>query len=297
MYGTENIIKRTLHRLSNTKNRIDVCISSAAPEGTVKTDAMFNTTIQLNDKGIKIKYLTEITKENLSFCKRLMETGEVRHMDGIKGNYSIVDGIDYQATAAVEEGDPQSESVLSNVPAFVDQQQFVFDMLWNKAIPTKQRIKEIEQGLKREFIETIQDPIEIRLYHMYDDGTLLPSIGGHWSPRRIPAMAQNADGRLEVFMVGSDGRLYHRCQTSRNGTTGIWDWYMNWVPFGKQQWPLSSNPAVARNRDGRLEVGSDGRFFHKWQTAANSNTWSVYTVNNPDGSKQTYDWTPLGLGK
>jgi hypothetical protein len=125
-------------------------------------------------------------------------------------------------------------------------------------------------------------------------------LEGHWSARRIPAIAQNADGRLEVFMVGSDGRLYHRWQTSKNSTTGIWDWYMNWVPFGKTQWPLSSNPAVARNRDGRLEVfmvGPDGRFFHKWQTAANSNTWSVYTVDNPDGSKQTYDWTPLGLGK
>ena len=35
-------------------------------------------------------------------------------------------------------------------------------MLWRKAIPAKQRIKEIEEGLKREFIETIQDPIEIQ---------------------------------------------------------------------------------------------------------------------------------------
>ena len=34
-------------------------------------------------------------------------------------------------------------------------------MLWRKAIPAKQRIKEIEEGLKREVIETIQDPIEI----------------------------------------------------------------------------------------------------------------------------------------
>jgi hypothetical protein len=33
-------------------------------------------------------------------------------------------------------------------------------MLWKKAIPAKQRIKEIEQGLKREFIDTIQDPYE-----------------------------------------------------------------------------------------------------------------------------------------
>jgi hypothetical protein len=28
-------------------------------------------------------------------------------------------------------------------------------------IPAKQRIREIEEGLKREFIETIQDPVEI----------------------------------------------------------------------------------------------------------------------------------------
>ena len=27
-----------------------------------------------------------------------MKMAEVRHMDGIKGNYSIVDGMDYQAT-------------------------------------------------------------------------------------------------------------------------------------------------------------------------------------------------------
>ena len=34
-------------------------------------------------------------------------------------------------------------------------------MLWTKAIPAKQRIKEIEEGLKRNFIETIQHPDEI----------------------------------------------------------------------------------------------------------------------------------------
>ena len=33
-------------------------------------------------------------------------------------------------------------------------------MLWKKAIPAKERIKEIEEDLKREFIETIQDSEE-----------------------------------------------------------------------------------------------------------------------------------------
>lgn len=40
--------------------------------------------------------------------------------------------------------------------AFVEQQEYFFEMLWKKAIPAKQRIKEIEENLKREFIETIQ---------------------------------------------------------------------------------------------------------------------------------------------
>ena len=33
-------------------------------------------------------------------------------------------------------------------------------MLWRKAILAKQRIKEIEEGLKREFIETIRQSLE-----------------------------------------------------------------------------------------------------------------------------------------
>jgi hypothetical protein len=42
------------------------------------------------------------------------------------------------------------------VRAFVEQQEYFFEMLWKKAIPATQRIKEIEENLKREFIETIQ---------------------------------------------------------------------------------------------------------------------------------------------
>ena len=31
-------------------------------------------------------------------------------------------------------------------------------------------------------------------------------LGGNWSPNRRPVVAKNADGRLEVFMIGLDGR-------------------------------------------------------------------------------------------
>lgn len=162
VYGLNAIIERTLKRLSNANSKVDACISGAAVAGIVKAKPVFEITVFLKKKGVKIRYVTDITLQNLPYVKELMKTAEVRHMDGIKGNYSIADGIDYQATAAVDEGEGPTESVLSTARAFVDQQTFVFDMLWKKAIPARQRISEIEEGLKREFIETIQDHSEIK---------------------------------------------------------------------------------------------------------------------------------------
>jgi two-component system, OmpR family, sensor histidine kinase VicK len=127
---TPNIVKGTVQRLSATTEKVDTCITGAAVEGTVKAKLVFEETLRLKNNGIKLRYITEITVLNLPYCKSLMQTAETRHMDGIKGNFSIVDGRDYQTTAKVKEGDPPSESVLSTARAFVDQQQYIFDMLW-----------------------------------------------------------------------------------------------------------------------------------------------------------------------
>lgn len=49
-----------------------------------------------------------------------------------------------------------------NAKTFVEGQQSVFDALWNKALPAEQRFREIEEGLKPDFIETISNPSEIQ---------------------------------------------------------------------------------------------------------------------------------------
>jgi hypothetical protein len=65
------------------------------------------------------------------------------------------------STAFGQESKILPHMVVSNVRFFVEQQQYFFETLWNKAIPAKQRIKEIEEGAKREFVETIRDSSEI----------------------------------------------------------------------------------------------------------------------------------------
>ncbi len=86
VYGLNSIIERTIKRLSNANKKVDACISGAAIEGTVKAKPVFELTVSLKNKGVKIRYITGITKQNLLYVKELMKTAEFRHMDGIKGN-------------------------------------------------------------------------------------------------------------------------------------------------------------------------------------------------------------------
>ncbi len=117
--------------------------------------------IDLHNKGVRERVITEITKENIIHCKKLMQFQELRHLDGLKGYFGLVDGRLSNYHAFGQEGKTLPHVVVSTVGVLVEQQQYFFEMLWNKAIPAKQRIREIEEGTKREFVETIRDSTEI----------------------------------------------------------------------------------------------------------------------------------------
>ena len=77
----------------------------------------------------------------------MLTFSEIRHLNGIKGNFEVADEKEYVAIATLQKAQPIPHLILSNIPEIVEQQQFIFDILWNKAIPAEQIIKEIEQGL------------------------------------------------------------------------------------------------------------------------------------------------------
>jgi two-component system, OmpR family, sensor histidine kinase VicK len=162
LHGDENILKSTLEITSEIKHSIDNCIDSSAPLSFVSKDLpMFKALSEARKKGIKSRFITEITRNNLIHCKELMKIVELRHLDKIKGNFGIIDGKDYRASASMIEGRPPSELIVSTVKTFVEQQQFFFDMLWDKAVPAEQRILEIKEGLIPDILEILKDPSEI----------------------------------------------------------------------------------------------------------------------------------------
>ncbi|MDQ4022954.1 MAG: HAMP domain-containing histidine kinase, partial [Thermoproteota archaeon] len=109
----------------------------------------------LKTRGIKLRYITEITKENVHYCKELIKFEyDIRHLDGIKANFSVSE-TEYVASTTLQEGQPLPQVIYSNVKDIVQQQKYVFDSFWNRAIPIEQRIREIEEGIEREFFEVI----------------------------------------------------------------------------------------------------------------------------------------------
>lgn len=161
VYGEENVTNFALQRLSTVNKTLDLCGDRYGPSIIVANEQIMQKYIELHRRGVRQRNITEITSENIVHCKKLMKFQELRHLDGLKGYLSILDGKVLGSHAyGLEHGLPHA--VASTVRVFVEQQQYFFETLWNKAIPAKQRIKEIEEGAKREFVDTIRDPSEIQ---------------------------------------------------------------------------------------------------------------------------------------
>ena len=160
--GTENVINRALHGLSWVRERFDSCFDRLGPSVIVTIEPIWKKLIYLRDRGVKIRFLTEITKENISYCKEYIKIAEVRHFDGVRADFAILDGKEYQSTIIYEESQPVMHLIASSIKSFVDQHQYIFNTLWIGAIPAEQKIKEIEQGVKPDVIEAIKDPIKIQ---------------------------------------------------------------------------------------------------------------------------------------
>ena len=97
------------------------------------------------------------------------------------------------------------------------------------------------------------------------------SLGGVLTSK--PGVAAWSSNRLDAFVRGTDGQLWHRWW---DGTR--WN---GWEPLGGQLYP-GTGPAVASWAPGRLDVfveGTDRQLWHRW--------W--------DGTRWS-DWEPLGGG-
>ncbi len=181
----QNISKSYSRFFLSAKIKIDNCINYHYLPLFVEHESIRESIIELQKRGIVIRCIIEITKDNIKYCKELAKiVKELRHLDGLKSNFMISES-EYIFLSSIlnEKRDKKitTEVIYSDIKSFIEEQQYLFDILWNKAIPTENKIKEIEysipivkdenstqqqileiQDIELEGIKIIRNPVEVQ---------------------------------------------------------------------------------------------------------------------------------------
>jgi two-component system, OmpR family, sensor histidine kinase VicK len=212
LYGTENTTSAILEFLSDADTKMDICADSTWPSVAMGIDVFRNALIDIKKRGIRPRYITTITKDNLSYCKEAMKIGELRHLDGIKGNFAVSES-EYMASATLQEAKLLQQVIYSNVKEVLEQQQYVFDSFWNRSVPAEQKIKEIEEGVILGRTEVIQNPKDIQQLFInmiklakHEVLLVLPTINAFYREERIGIIellkqAAERDHRVNVRIL------------------------------------------------------------------------------------------------
>jgi two-component system, OmpR family, sensor histidine kinase VicK len=165
--GVETVINTLTELFDQTNNVVYICVDQTRPILTLDTERLKEAFIRAKKRGVKLRYITEITEDNLTYCKQLLTmVDELRHLDGIKGNFYLSESTYLAPATFHEKGKSASQIISSNIKEIIENQKYVFDSFWSRAIPAKHRIMEIEEGIdfgKTDLIQTPQRILELFL--------------------------------------------------------------------------------------------------------------------------------------
>ena len=155
IYDMENAISCGIRFLQKAKERIDVFTDGNGPSLIVNYDMYKDNYIKARSRGANIRFITEITKDNIQYCKEIKKiVDELRHHDDLKGSISLSE-TEFIGTSTWSVKQPLIPVMYSNEKEVLEQQQFIFESLWNKSIPGEYKIKGIEKS-KEEDVEVIR---------------------------------------------------------------------------------------------------------------------------------------------
>jgi two-component system, OmpR family, sensor histidine kinase VicK len=196
LYGFENTTEAIMKFLNSAEVSMNICADYTWPSVAMGVEVFKKGLYELKTKNVQSRFVTDITKDNIEYCKELMQISELRHLDGIKGNFALSEK-GYTASAILQEASLLQQVIYSNVRALLDQQQYVFETLWNKATPAEQKIRGIEEGIDLGRTDIIQTPrIILNLFTnmiksaKFEILLMLPTINAFLRENRIGVIEQ-----------------------------------------------------------------------------------------------------------
>ena len=216
LHGFEKTTEAIIRFLYSTEDSMNICADHTWPSVAMGVEVFKKGLYELKKRNVKSRFVTDITKDNIKYCKELMQISELRHLDGLKGNFAISEK-GYTASATLQEAALLQEVIYSNARAILEQQRYMFETLWSKAKPAEQKIREIEDGIdfgKTEIIQSSKKILELFL-NMIESAKneillMLPTINAFLREERIGAiellkkLAEEHDVNVRVITPTND---------------------------------------------------------------------------------------------
>ena len=127
---------------SKAKKEIDVCSDRQSLAAMATSGELAKIIERGRIAGFRVRYVTEVTKENEGYSRKLATEVELRHLEGVTGNFAISDVREYVGPLVTDEG-KLGQVIYSNAKPLFEQHRYLFDTLWEKAMPAENRLGEL----------------------------------------------------------------------------------------------------------------------------------------------------------
>jgi hypothetical protein len=144
MWNHEQMYDKLIRLMENAETEILAFLSAYVLTITTDEASLQIPKRRARERGVKLRYITEITAENLSYCKRQLDlVDELRHIGGVKGNFLMSES-EFVASDEIAPQFPITQGFYSNVKKIVKLEGYLFETFWEYAIPATDRIKALE---------------------------------------------------------------------------------------------------------------------------------------------------------
>ena len=164
--GHDNFVTAQLETISHAKETFDCCMDSKALSMLLNEESICKEIIKLKNRGVRSRFVTEFDKEDTHYYKMLIRYAtEVFHIDGVVGNFTMVDESKYTYYILTDCGKGNitiSRILHTKFKPFVAAQEYLFENLCLKATPAKEKVREVLTESRGDFLDTIQDLTEAK---------------------------------------------------------------------------------------------------------------------------------------
>lgn len=148
-------------KVFNSKTRLDILgdfrnFEVLSPDYKLLMNFQSESTDKIPNERI-CRYIIEVTKENMDYCKAMMKKSELRHLDDLKLNFIIHENkysfistdSEYNLPDECKEDEFDKNvdvSIIHNSTCeIVKYQEKIFDILWQNSMPADEKIRELER--------------------------------------------------------------------------------------------------------------------------------------------------------